>query len=180
MTAPVPPRVLVVTGAESTGKSTLATALATALGAPLAPEAVRAYATLLRRPVAATDVPAIARAQRAAEDAAIAQAVRSGAPWVVLDTDLRSTAIYAEHYYGSSSWPPWLSAALGARRPWGYVLCAPDFPWAADPVRDSPAAREALAPVFAAQVRKSGVRVIEAAGEPAARVQAVLAAVRGG
>ena len=67
------PRRIVVTGSESTGKTTLARQLAERLGARWVPEQSREYAARVGRPLTAGDVEAIANEQIAAEDAAIAK-----------------------------------------------------------------------------------------------------------
>jgi len=87
-----------VTGAESTGKSTLAERLAAHFGAPLGVEFARTYAERVGRRLTADDVALIARGQRDSEDDAIR---RAPGGLVILDTDLLSTMVYATYYYGS-------------------------------------------------------------------------------
>ena len=94
-----------------------------------------------RRP--ADDVAPIAIGQRAGEDRGVAEwGLRWGpnADWppVVLDTDLLSTTVYAEHYYGAC--PEWIKRAARARMGSLYLLCEPDLPWSPDGVRDRPTA----------------------------------------
>ena len=166
---------IVITGPECTGKTTLAASLATAIGAPWVPEASRAYAGRVAREgrgLTARDVSPIARAQLAAEDAALA-----GAPaLVVLDTDLLSTVAYAEHYFGLDV--AWINEAARARRGDLYLLCAPDIPWEADGVRDRPAAREEMFALFQRVLRRSGANVTGVRGLGPARLDAALRAVR--
>ena len=99
MTAPHVTRV-VVTGSESTGKTTLAHDLATHFNSLWVREQSRAYAERVRRSLNAEDVSPIASAQIAAEDAALTDARRRGDHWLFFDTDLISTVVYARHYYG--------------------------------------------------------------------------------
>ena len=63
-------RRIVITGAESTGKSTLAKVLAKHFSAPLSTEFVRQYVNAVQRPLTAEDLEPIARGQFAAEAAA--------------------------------------------------------------------------------------------------------------
>ncbi|MBI1810179.1 MAG: ATP-binding protein, partial [Gemmatimonadetes bacterium] len=131
-------RRLVVTGPESTGKTTLAGALAAQFGAPCLPEAARGYAEARRaegRALTADDAEPIARAAIAAEDAALAAAP----PLLVLDTDLVSTVVYTRHYYGGA--PAWMEDEARGRRGHLYLLCDVDLPWTPDGVRDRPVAR---------------------------------------
>ena len=167
-------RVVVVTGAESTGKSSLALSLAAALGAPLALEYSRTHAESVRRFLTVGDAEPIAVGQRANEDAALARAAGGRC---VFDTDLRSTLLYTRYYYGEAAVAPWLRAAVSERVPALYVLCDTDVPWVADPVRDSPAARELLQAQFVSSVGASGAEVLVVRGSREARLAAALAAV---
>jgi NadR type nicotinamide-nucleotide adenylyltransferase len=142
---------IVVTGSECTGKTSLAQLLAAHIEAPWLPEASRAYATERLRggeALTAADVEPIARRTLAAEDAALA-----GAPaFLVLDTDLISTVVYARHYYGVC--PSWIEVEARARRGTHYLLCTPDLPWLADGVRDRPADRAAMHALFHAALEE--------------------------
>jgi nicotinamide riboside kinase len=129
--------VLCVTGAECTGKTTLAAALADALGAPLIPEVARSYLAG-KASYGSSDVLAIARQQLAAEQ----EALTLGAPLVVADTDLTVIQVWWEEKYGELD--PWLTAALRARTPRRYLVMRPDLPWEPDPLRESPHDRERL------------------------------------
>ncbi|MCC6929994.1 MAG: ATP-binding protein [Gemmatimonadaceae bacterium] len=181
---PPVPRI-VVTGSESTGKTTLARQLAEALGTAWLPEFARTHAQQLQRALTADDVSPIATGQLATEEAAMAEwrerwGVASGgteAPPLILDTDVVSTTVYAEHYYGEC--PPWIWAAARERLAPLYLLCTPDLPWLADGVRDRPAARRQLHNAFSARLAELGARVLPVAGTGAARLEVALAAVRG-
>jgi len=175
------PRV-VVTGGESTGKTTLAMQLAVALSTTWVPEFSRTYAEQLQRPLTSDDVSAIASGQRAAEDAAI-EAWTSvhdpNADWppLILDTDLVSTTVYAEHYYGAC--PSWIVEAARERLAPLYLLCEPDLPWLPDGVRDRPEARRQLHRSFLDRLHDFGAHVVPVAGAGANRLEVALAGVRG-
>ena len=87
---------VVLTGSESTGKTELAHRLGDHFGAPVAEEYVRDYAAERGGTLGFEDHGPIARGQIAAEDGAVAAAK----DLVVLDTDLVSTVVYCEHYFG--------------------------------------------------------------------------------
>lgn len=167
-------RTIVVTGGECTGKTTLAAALAAALGTHWAPEYARAHAEHVARPLDAGDVEPIARGQIGVEDEARAAAAATGAHAVVLDTDLLSTVVYARHYYGAC--PAWIEEAARARRADLYLLCRPDLPWAPDGVRDRPAEREAIDALFEKALAEFGARVVRVAGAGDARTARALEA----
>jgi NadR type nicotinamide-nucleotide adenylyltransferase len=150
---------VVVTGSESTAKTTLAEQLARRYHAELVPEFVREYAQARHGVVEFSDHGPIARGQMALEDAAIAR----GNPIVVQDTDLLSTVIYCEHYFGKC--PAWIAAAAAERAPNLYLLCEIDVPWIADGVRDRGHMREAMQQLFRAAVLQSGAPVAVIAGD---------------
>jgi NadR type nicotinamide-nucleotide adenylyltransferase len=162
------PFVVVVTGSECTGKSTLARALAAHFGAPCSDEFVRGYLDRKGAPLDASDVESIARGQVAGEDAT---AARAGA-LLVKDTDLLSTTTYARHYYDTC--PLWIEEAALARAGDLYLLLQPDLPWVADGQRDRPHAREELHHVFRQALVAAGVAFVEVGGQGAARLQAAL------
>lgn len=171
---------IVVTGGESTGKTTLAAALAKALGSLWVPEYSRTYAEQVGRALTSADVEPIARGQVAVEDAAIERwraqfGPRRDAPPLVLDTDLVSTTVYAEHYYGAC--PEWIMAAARERLGELYLLCEPDLPWEADGVRDQPAARRQLHEAFGRRLREMEAQVESVSGVGEKRVRSAMAAV---
>ena len=150
---------IVVTGSESTGKSTLAGQLARRYRAELVPEFVREYAEARHGVVQFSDHGPIARGQMALEDAAIAR----GNPLVVQDTDLLSTVVYCEHYFGKC--PAWIADAARERAPDLYLLCEIDVPWVADGVRDRGHMREEMQLLFREAVKQSGAPVAVIMGD---------------
>lgn len=133
---------VVLTGSESTGKSTLAARLAEHYRAELVPEFVREYAARRGGAIEFSDHGPIARGQMALEDEHIARATRL----VVQDTDLLSTVVYCDHYFGMC--PEWIREAAAARRPDLYLLMDIDLPWIADGVRDRGHLREEMQQLF--------------------------------
>ena len=169
------PHVVVLTGAESTGKTTLAARLAARFALPWGPEFVRGYADAKGGPLDAADVEPIARGQIALEDDVVAAAIRVRARAVVLDTDLLSTAVYARYYYGDR--PAWIDRAVLARRADLYLLCHPDVAWVADPQRDSAEARAAIHDLFVAGLAAIAARVVDVRGGWDERERRAVAAV---
>jgi NadR type nicotinamide-nucleotide adenylyltransferase len=149
---------VVLTGSESTGKTTLANALAQHYAAELVPEFVRDYAVRKGVPLDFTDHGPIAHGQIALEDAHAAAAPRL----LVQDTDLLSTVVYCHHYFGRC--PAWIEEAALERRPNLYLFCEIDLEWIADGVRDRGHMREEMQQLFRDAVRASGVAMVEIRG----------------
>jgi NadR type nicotinamide-nucleotide adenylyltransferase len=166
------PRIVVATGGESTGKSTLARYLAGAYDAPLSPEFARDYLERKAAPLTAADVEPIARGQRAGE-----QVAQAGAhDLVVRDTDLASTVVYARHYYGAC--PAWVEAEALGRRGDLYLLCHPDVPWVEDGLQHDRGHRRAeMHALFVDALRALGVPVVDVMGGWAERRERARCAV---
>jgi NadR type nicotinamide-nucleotide adenylyltransferase len=165
--------VVVVTGSECTGKTTLARDLADRFAAPCSREFAREYLDRKRAPLGAGDVGPIARGQIAAEDTATTLATEVA----VKDTDLVSTVVYARHYYGSC--PAWIEREAAERLGDLYLLLHPDVPWVADGLqRDRPADRDLLHGLFEGRLAALGARVVHITGDWPARRRLALDAVR--
>jgi nicotinamide mononucleotide transporter PnuC len=166
---------VVLTGSESTGKTTLARRLAEHYGAAWVPEFVRDYAAAKATPLTFEDHGPIARGQIQREDEYIARSRASGAAVLFQDTDLLSTAVYCAHYYGTC--PAWIERAIHERRPDLYLLLDIDIPWEADPQRDRGHMRPEMQALFADAVRRSGAPFVVIRGLEEARVDAARAAI---
>ena len=149
---------VVFTGSESTGKTELARRLAEHFSAPIAEEFVRVYAAERGGAIGFEDHGPIARGQMALEDAAIARA--DGL--VILDTDLVSTVVYCEHYFGSC--PPWIEVEARKRAGDLYLLMQPDIPWIPDGVRDRGERREEMHGLFRVKLEALGLEYLEIRG----------------
>jgi len=133
----------VLTGAESTGKTTLARALAAHYKTVWAPEYLRLFVDEKGSLPVVTDTPLIARGHLAQEQRLLPSAHRV----LILDTDLISTCIYHRYIFGVV--PPWVLAQAEARRADFYLLMDTDIPWVADPgQRDNPEARAVIQRFF--------------------------------
>lgn len=162
---------VVVTGSESTGKTELAHQLGEHFDAPVAEEFVRTFAAGSDGAITFSDHGSIARGQMASEDAAIAKA----GPLVILDTDLVSTVVYCEHYFGRS--PDWIQQEARARAGQLYLLCMPDIPWVADGVRDRGERRDEMHALFAKKLCELALSYVEIGGDREARMTRALMAV---
>src|SRR5262249_43951867 len=155
---------VVFTGSESTGKSTLAAAVAKHYGVEVVPEFVRAFAEQRGGVIEFSDHGPIARGQMALEDEYVARAPTL----LIQDTDLLSTVVYCKHYFGRC--PEWIEEAARARRPDLYLLCATDVPWIADGVRDRGHVRDEMQELFVAAVAASQAASANISGSPEVRL----------
>lgn len=127
-------------GAESTGKSDLALALATALNqrqlqACAVPEHLRQWCDEHGRTPRIDEQMHIAREQRDRIEAAYALS-----PWVIADTTPLMTAVYSEFVFSDTSLYDW---TIAYQRSFDLILLTGlDMPWVADGIqRDGPQVR---------------------------------------
>ena len=164
-------RRVAIVGAESTGKTTLAHALAAHFNTVWVPEFARDYLIARGGVCTEADMPLIADGQAAAEDAHARQANRL----LICDTNLLTTRLWHEHYFGA---PPARLALLAAERTAHLtLLCAPDNPWVADGLRDSPGHRAWFHDRFQAELDAAGLPYRILSGPYPARLQAAIEAV---
>ncbi|MFN2386463.1 MAG: AAA family ATPase [Thermoanaerobaculia bacterium] len=165
-------RRVVVTGSESTGKTTLAASLAAHYGTVWSPEYVRDYVAVRNAPVRAEDVEAIARGQMRVEDALAGGSARL----VIHDTDLLSTAVYSLHYFGEC--PAWIEEEVTRRRADLYLLAGIDAPWVADAnQRDRGGRREEMHALFREALARRGFPAVELGGPHDTRLAAAIRAI---
>ncbi len=162
---------VVLTGSESTGKTTLAVRLAAEYAAELAPEFVREFAVRRGGVIEFGDTEEIARGQIALENHHAARAGRL----LIYDTDLLSTVVYCDHYYGNCA--SWIREAAEARRPDLYLLLDIDVPWVPDDVRDREDRREEMQQLFRDAVAASGAHWVEVRGSWDERLRAAREAI---
>jgi NadR type nicotinamide-nucleotide adenylyltransferase len=162
---------VVLTGGESTGKTELARALGEHFHAPVSGEFVREFAAQRGGRIELSDHGPIARGQMATEDDAIARATDV----VILDTDLVSTVVYCEHYFGSC--PAWIDQRARERAGDLYLLLKPDIPWQEDGIRDRGHFRDEMHALFRTRLVQSGMRFVEIGGTREERLTEALRAV---
>ncbi|GGJ93564.1 AAA family ATPase [Pseudomonas matsuisoli] len=168
-------KVLVLTGAESTGKSWLAARLQQRFGGIAVGEYVRHFIDREQRDTSLDDIPAIARGQLAWEDAAR----RAAPPLLILDTHLLSNIIWSQTLFGSC--PTWLEDELLARRYDQHLLLSPEgAEWHADGQRCQPdiAQRQAFHNACRSWLERHRQPFVEIAGDWANREEQANTQVR--
>ena len=162
---------IAIVGAESTGKTALAAALAEKLGGVAVPELLRGWCDREGRTPRPDEQAAIAAAQTAAIDAA---ALNSDV--VTCDTTSLMTAIYSDFMFQDASL---FAAALAFHRRCALtLLTALDLPWVADGLqRDGPHVQAPIDAAIRAALDSAGVVWHRVAGQGQARVEAAVQAV---
>lgn len=194
---------IVLTGPESSGKTQMAAALAAALGVAYVPEFARYYLLHLGRPYIQADLKNIGRGQRAWEDWYVAQEL-SGLSvqreqkdpmstkndlaaqlpeafkkrCLVLDTDWTVLHIWENYGYPETTVREWQKGYGEIRMGDLYLLCAPDFAWEPDPLREHPEAREELFALYEALLQSRNANYAVLRGTLEGRLQMALEALR--
>ena len=166
------PRVVVL-GAESTGSTTLAEALAGALGTEWVPEYGRLHSELrdggLEAPWRSDEFELIVDRQIGGEDAARRRVPR---PLLVCDTDVLATAVWHERYVGPAPEALWARAA--GHRPVLYLLTGDEIPFVDDGMRDGEHLRHGMQQRFRDVLAAQPVPWTEVRGSVAERVAAAV------
>ena len=122
---------IAVVGPESTGKSELSKKLAKHYGSPRVDEYARTYVEQLTHPYTFEDVCNIALKQI---DYELFYEKESPEPFVFFDTDLIITKVWFDYCFQQV--PDFVNERLKTGFFDLYLLCEPDLPWQADPVRE--------------------------------------------
>ena len=127
----------IITGPESSGKTTLCKALSKHFNLPFSKEYARGYLDELDRDYIIDDLLSIAKRQLESE---------INSPF--LDTDLITIKIWSEYKYGSCD--NWILDQIEKQKTEKriYLLCKPDIPWQADKQRENPNDREELFKIY--------------------------------
>ncbi len=172
---------VVVLGAESTGSTTLAAALAGLYETELVPEYAREWTALrpdrLEADWQSVEFDLVAQRQAALEDEA---AGRVSTPLLVCDTDVLATTLWHERYVGAAS--PSVVAAAAARPAAAlYVLTGDEIPSVPGGMRDGEHVRAAMHQRFREELGRveaaRGVPWVEVRGTVDERLATAVAAV---
>jgi NadR type nicotinamide-nucleotide adenylyltransferase len=164
------PRRIAILGTASSGKTTLAEALAARYGTVWVPEYLREFVDTEGRVPVAADQIHIARTQRQREDAAATQAGK----YLFCDTTPLMTAVYSRHYFGG------IDAELAAladahQRDYALTLVtAPDIPWVADGLqRENQEVSVIVNRLLLDELAARGIPYLLISGDPGQRISQV-------
>ncbi len=157
---------IVLTGPESSGKTTLAASLADYMHARWVPEFARDYLTLQKGQYGEDDLVKIAAGQIALEDKCIQSA---DAPLLFFDTNLLTVEIWGKHKYGRID--PFITRQLEKRIYDMYFLCCPEMVWEYDPLRENPADRWELFNIYERRLKEMSSIYFKLQGINSERIQ---------
>jgi NadR type nicotinamide-nucleotide adenylyltransferase len=143
---------IAIIGPESTGKTELAMQLADYFKSPWVPEYAREYIENLRVPYTYEDVCNIALKQ--IEEEKFYENISTNEQFVFFDTDLIITKVWFEYRFGKI--PEFLTERLKTTFFDLYLLCTPDLPWEADPVREHGDDRDYFFEWYKREVEQTG------------------------
>jgi nicotinamide riboside kinase len=143
---------ILLTGPESSGKSTLARQLADHFGSPWVPEFARDFLQQLPRAYRQEDLISILQGQLDLER----QYARPERPFLFCDTGPEVLYIWSQVKYGSVN--PAIAQALVDHSYHFRLLCYPDLTWEPDPLREAPdlAMRQQLFDQYVALFEQQG------------------------
>ena len=167
---------VVLYGPESTGKTTLAKALADHYQTVWVPEFARTYLQEKwdKEQAVCTleDLPIIAQGQLAVENAAIQKANKL----ILCDTNILVTKVWSEtHFKGYCA--PELNTILAQTHYDLYLLTSIDVPWEKDDLRDRPNDREQMFTYFKQQLITYNFPFQVLEGNPKERVEKAVTAI---
>lgn len=164
---------IAIVGPESSGKTTLAHTLAARGSTWCVEEYARMHLEKLKRPYLELDLLEIAQGQVQSEDMIVMMPV--DVPLMVCDTDMITVRIWSEEKYGRCD--PWIIAQSEQRHYDLWLLCAPDIPWEADPLRENPHDRDRLFQVCMAMLDRLKKPYVIVQGDREQREKAAVEAI---
>lgn len=134
---------LLITGPESTGKTTLANYVQSQFQWQLIKEYGREYLETNGPNYVYDDILVMAKKHY--------EIINSQTqPNLILDTYLLNYKIWSEYKFGKCD--PWIIHALDECKPVFTILCSPDMEWTYDPLRETPETREEIFNLFRLEI----------------------------
>lgn len=169
-------RKVVISGPESTGKSTLCEQLASRYQTLWVPEYAREYLRQRGPHYSYSDLLEIARGQLALEEA---YAARLSNGMLFIDTNMYVMKVWCEYVFGKCH--PWILDQIATRSYDLYLLMAPDLIWVEDELREypDPATRQELFHIYRSDLLCQHVPWTEIRGSYNERLYSALSAIDG-
>mgnify|MGYP003684979367 FL=1 len=151
---------IIVTGPESSGKTTLCKALSEHYNLPFTKEFAREYLTDLGKNYLQEDLLKIATGQLENE-----QLIINNQQISLHDTDLITLKIWSDYKYGNCN--NWILEQIEKQKVENrfYLLCKPDLKWDYDPLRENPTNRNELLEIYKQELENLGHKFLIIKGE---------------
>ena len=151
---------IIVTGPESSGKTTLCIALSKHYNLPFTKEFAREYLTDLGKNYLQEDLLEIAKGQL--ENV---QLITNNQQISLHDTDLITLKIWSDYKYGNCN--NWILEQIEKQKVENrfYLLCKPDLKWDYDPLRENPTNRNELLEIYKQELENLGHKFLIIKGE---------------
>ena len=151
---------IIVTGPESSGKTTLCKALSEHYNLPFTKEFAREYLTDLGKNYLQEDLLEIATGQLENE-----QLINNNQQISLHDTDLITLKIWSDYKYGNCN--NWILEQIEKQKVENrfYLLCKPDLKWDYDPLRENPTNRNELLEIYKQELENLGHKFLIIKGE---------------
>lgn len=151
---------IIVTGPESSGKTTLCKALSEHYNLPFTKEFAREYLTDLGKNYLQEDLLEIAKGQLENE-----QLINNNQQISLHDTDLITLKIWSDYKYGNCN--NWILEQIKKQKVENrfYLLCKPDLKWDYDPLRENPTNRNELLEIYKQELENLGHKFLIIKGE---------------
>ncbi len=162
---------VIITGPESTGKSTLASNLAASFHTNWVPEYAREYLDRIKRPYDKNDLLNIIEGQLLRERTMEEKTENL----LFYDTSLLVLKIWYKHKYGGL--PSLLKKSLKNFSADLFLLPDIDLPWKFDPQREHPHQRKHFFDIYKRELENMGARYVIISGTGAARLSKAVEAV---
>ena len=149
---------IAIVGPESTGKSSLAQALAIHFNEPWVPEVAREYIGQLNKPYNIDDIAIISKMQLEAE----AKYLKQSKLFLFCDTTLLVNKIWAQFVFNEI--PNIINELYQPQDYVLHLLCDIDLPWEYDPLREHPNYRQELYQLYENDLKLSHANFIKVTG----------------
>lgn len=141
---------IVITGSESSGKTTLFKELKSLTGFSFLPEFSRSYINQINRPYDYNDILEIAKLYEKELEIASKNELS-----IISDTDLLTLLIWCEYKYDKCH--SFIKESLTKNPPDFYLLCSPNIPWEFDSQRENPNNRVELFDIYLKKINELGI-----------------------
>ena len=141
---------IVITGSESSGKTTLFKELKSLTGFSFLPEFSRSYINQINRPYNYNDILEIAKLYEKELEIASKNELS-----IISDTDLLTLLIWCEYKYNKCH--SFIKESLTKNPPDLYLVCSPNIPWEFDSQRENPNDRSKLFNIHLKKIKELGI-----------------------